>query len=432
MRKITIIILTYNNLELTQKCLASIKKYTPKDLYELLVIDNNSTDETVAYLKNEPDIRSVFLPASIGFHKGCNLGLNLTTDTDILFLNNDTIVTPNWLENLQKCLYSNESIGAVGAVSNDNANLQGASFDVTNPLDIDELIIKNNQSDPQKWEEKVCLIGFCMLIKREVINRLSGFDEGYSPGYIEDNDLSLQILKLGYKLYLCHDAFIFHALGSSFRQDTEKFNNLILTNRQYFYQKWHFPVFAFDHFKNSSLFLAANPQKILDYHCEIGASTLKIKYLYPKACVIGVEKNRHQRVFASLFTKVYQDLKDLKDLTFDTIFIGDFLEQTANPLIFLHKLATYLKDGGYIIGEFHNLCSFRNYELFLKEEWYYTNFFQKHSYTKNDIMKMFTSLGFKNGTFYPFSHTLTPLEEGKSKALPFDSSIYYYAFRFQK
>lgn len=69
MRKITIIILTYNNLELTQKCLASIKKYTPKDLYELLVIDNNSTDETVAYLKNEPDIRSVFCRLILAFLK---------------------------------------------------------------------------------------------------------------------------------------------------------------------------------------------------------------------------------------------------------------------------------------------------------------------------------------------------------------------------
>ena len=63
------------------------------------------------------------------------------------------------------------------------------------------------------------------------MDQLNGLDEGYTPGYIEDNDLSLNIIKLGYRLMLCHDSFIHHYLGTSFRKDEDKFNKIILKNR---------------------------------------------------------------------------------------------------------------------------------------------------------------------------------------------------------
>lgn len=260
-RKTSIIILTYNHLDYTKDCIESIRRYTEKDTYEIVVVDNASSDETVNWLKEQKDLKIVFNKENVGFPKGCNLGIELAEqENDILLLNNDTIVTENWLSNLQTCLYSDEKIGAVGAISNHDANLQGCSFTYDDFDQMQKLALKNNQSDPSKWEEKVCLIGYCMLIKRSVMNQVKGLDEEFSPGYIEDNDLSLQIVQLGYRLMLCHDAFIHHYLGTAFHKNPLQFLQLLQKNRTYFEQKWGFSCFEFDKAKNASIFLAFPPE----------------------------------------------------------------------------------------------------------------------------------------------------------------------------
>ena len=431
--KTSIIILTYNNLALTIDCIESIRKYTKKDTYEIIVVDNHSTDDTVSWLKDQEDLQVILNKENVGFPKGCNIGIaNASKDNDILLLNNDTIVTTNWLENLQTCLYSDLKIGAVGAVSNNGANLQGCDFTYENFEQMQELVIKNNVSDPSKWEEKICLIGFCMLIKREVIDLLEGLDEGYTPGYIEDSDLSLRIINLGYKLMLCHDAFIHHYLGTSFRKNEERFNQLILKNRAYFERKWNFSVFAFDETKNFSSFLAIEPKRMLDYHCEIGASLLRLTYLFPEASLYGVEEDYHKRKISSLVGNVLDNIEEFPYETFDTIFIGNELEKVENPLIFLHEIKKYLQPGGYLIGEFHNICLVTNFLLLKREEWYYTNFEKRNHFAKKDIERMFQEENFENGVFYPYMKELSDLEKEEDSTLTFDSSIYYYAFRFQK
>ena len=114
----SIIILTYNQLAHTKNCLASIRQFTRPEEYEIIVVDNCSTDETVAWLKQQKDIRAIFNNENKGFPAGCNQGIRIARGSEILLLNNDTIVTPNWLNNLKRALYSDASIGAVGPVTN--------------------------------------------------------------------------------------------------------------------------------------------------------------------------------------------------------------------------------------------------------------------------------------------------------------------------
>ena len=215
MHKTSIIILTYNNLKYTKECLESIQKYTEDGSYELIIVDNHSTDQTVDWLKKQKDLKVIYNKENVGFPKGCNQGIAIADPyNDILLLNNDTIVTTNWLKNLQTCLYSDPTIGAVGPTCNQNENLQGAKFTYETFPEMQEKALRNNISDPNRWEEKVFLIGFCLLIKREVINKIKTLDEAYTPGYIEDNDLCLRILNENYRLMLCHDVFIHHYLGT--------------------------------------------------------------------------------------------------------------------------------------------------------------------------------------------------------------------------
>lgn len=429
-RKTSIIILTYNNLDKTRDCIESIRKYTDKDSYEIIVVDNNSTDDTKLFLEEQDDIKVIFNESNVGFPMGCNIGIANAEETyDILLLNNDTIVTKNWLSNLKKCLYSDEKIGAVGAVSNNGANLQGVDFTYNDFDEMQNLASKNNISDVKKWEEKVCLIGYCLLIKREVIDKLKGLDEGYTQGYIEDNDLSLNIIKLGYRLMLCHDSFIHHYLGTSFRKDEDKFNKIILKNRDYFEKKWNFNVFTFDSTKNNSIFLADFPNDVLDYNCGIGTSLLRIKYLFPNAKIIGLEKDVFKREIAEHFGTIVKDLDELNQ-KFDTIFIGNALETEEKPLYFIHNLKKYLKEDGVIIGEISNIASLKNIMLLLDNEWYYHNFTKQNHFTKKDLQTMFNNEGYKEEVIYPFKENLEDKNEISEKNK--NAINYYYSFKFIK
>ena len=107
----SIIILTYNHLEKTKKCIESIKTYTKNEVYEIIVVDNNSNDDTINWLKTQSDITVIYNKENRGFPSGCNQGISEANKSyDILLLNNDTIVTNNWLTNLRKCLYSKSNI----------------------------------------------------------------------------------------------------------------------------------------------------------------------------------------------------------------------------------------------------------------------------------------------------------------------------------
>ena len=108
-RKTSIIILTYNNLMYNNICIDSIRKYTKENSYEIIVVDNNSTDGTREWLKEQKDIKAILNDNNVGFPKGCNIGIAASAkENDILFLNNDTVVTPRWLDNLKISIYSDE------------------------------------------------------------------------------------------------------------------------------------------------------------------------------------------------------------------------------------------------------------------------------------------------------------------------------------
>ena len=205
-RKTSIIILTYNNLNYNMICLDSIRKYTTPQSYEIIVVDNSSTDGTVEWLKTQTDIKLILNNENLGFPKGCNIGIESSEkENDILFLNNDTKVTPRWLENLKICLYSDDKIGATASITNNCSNYQAINVPYKNIEDMINFADKNNVSSQEKWEQKSRLVGFCMLVKRDVFNKIGFFDESFTPGNFEDDDLCMRITKAGYKLMLCND-----------------------------------------------------------------------------------------------------------------------------------------------------------------------------------------------------------------------------------
>jgi len=246
----SIIILSYNTLDLTRLCVESIRQYTQDVPHEIIIVDNGSKDGSVDWLKKQSDIRCIFNKDNAGFPKGCNQGLAIAKGSELLLLNSDTIVTPRWLSNLRTALYSRPEVGAVSCMTNNISNMQSMPVSYHDVPGLFAFAESFNHSDPSKWERRLTLVGFCFLFKREIYTKLGGLDEQFSPGNYEDDDYSLRIWQAGYELLVCRDTMIHHFGSASFVQsaspavwekERKAHKRLLDKNQEKFLQKWHVP-----------------------------------------------------------------------------------------------------------------------------------------------------------------------------------------------
>ena len=413
--KTSIIILTYNNLDYNRICLESIRKYTTVGTYEIVIVDNKSTDGTREWLKEQSDIKLILNDENVGFPKGCNLGIEASEkDNDILLLNNDTKVTPRWLDNLKKCLYSYDKIGAVGSVTNNCSNYQTMNVPYSDIEDMIEFANSNNISAPEKWEQKARLVGFCMLIKRDVINKIGTLDERFTPGNFEDDDLCMRIIEAGYKLMLCNDSFIHHFGSTSFKKDYTKFNNVLRTNAQRFEEKWGFNSNYQSRLKFDVIERINEPKEkelnILEFDCGLASTLFRLKYMYPNAGLYGIETNKNItkicekmiEVMTEDFEEIYtMKFKESKINFFDYIILGNKLQLSKDPWKLLKEIKKFLKPGGYIIATIPNIMHHSVIKGLLNGTFLYNqNSILNRNYNKlftlSDIHKIFDDCGYIN------------------------------------
>lgn len=244
----SIVILNMNTLGHLRRCVESIRSYTAKGTYELIVVDNGSTDGSVPWIIAQPDIRHIINEKNEGFPKGCNQGMAIAKGSEILLLNSDVIVTPLWLSNMREVLYMENTVGAVSCVTNYCSN--GQQIDVPAELRYDNVAAiaafgeKYNKKIPQRLSFRNALVGFCFLFRASLYYQLGGLDEAFSPGNYEDDDYSLRIIQAGYRLICCEDTFIYHVGSASFAQTPEKrmwYEQILKRNEALFFSKWHVP-----------------------------------------------------------------------------------------------------------------------------------------------------------------------------------------------
>lgn len=241
--KTSIVILTLNEFAHTLRCLESIREYTLEP-YELIVVDNGSTDLTLSYMRLQPDVVLIENSENVGFAKGCNQGAALATGDHILYLNNDTIVTSNWLTNMLKVLHASEDVGMVGPFTNYSSAHQGIKVTYTNLWDLNKFAAQHAERLAGTVTEVRRLVGFCMLLKRSVQEEIGGFDERYGLGNYEDDDLCLRTALAGYRMLIANDAFIHHVGHVTTNQlEQASLSHLLQINRSRARSKWGIDIF---------------------------------------------------------------------------------------------------------------------------------------------------------------------------------------------
>ena len=241
--KTSIVILTLNQLPLTIQCLESIWKNTSTP-YELILVDNGSKDGTIEYLRNLGDrIILIENPHNFGFAKGCNQGTEVASGDQILFLNNDTILPPGWLEPMVEALYSDEDVGIVGPVTNYICGQQIIAVPYTQIGDMEPFAMAHMQKHKGDMQEVRRIVGFCLMARRSLLEDIGVFDERYGLGNYEDDDLCLRAVRAGYKLLIAWGSFIHHIGHASMGQsESASLGNLLQINREKSLQKWGLPV----------------------------------------------------------------------------------------------------------------------------------------------------------------------------------------------
>ncbi len=314
--KTLFVVISYNSCSLMMQNLESIRRTGSPGSYKVVVVDNASTDGVTDYLSSQEDIIFISNKTNIGFGPACNQGVAATIGTeyedyDVFLLNNDTVMTSKALPVMKRALYSAPDIGAVGAVSNYAGNRQ----DIDVSFDTVEEYVKFgenlNISPEDAYTECVRLNGFAMLIRRDVWNMVGGLDDDFAPGYYEDDAISIEILKRGYRLLIANEAFIYHVGSASFVKVNK--SSLPLEHHKLFIQKYNFDILKYVYSSTALLSQVPFERKqsftALQIPCGLGADIKALGSLYPNASFCAVESDEVLYNIVSKTETVFQSIE---------------------------------------------------------------------------------------------------------------------------
>ncbi|WP_010271059.1 glycosyltransferase family 2 protein [Paenibacillus senegalensis] len=233
----SIIIPTYNGLPLLQSCIQAIQQHTSEP-YEIIVVDNGSKDGTNEYCRSM-GFTFASLAVNKGFPIACNIGLRMAAGDQLLLLNNDVIVSKDWLKNLLAGLYSGNDVGLIGPTSNRVSGRQQIRLNYQGLDGYPDAAARYMSSHEGVRLEVKRLVGFCLLFRRKVMEDIGLLDERFTPGHYEDDDYCYRARLRGYRLLIARDCYVHHLGSASFkRRKRMALRRLIANNRRKFIRKW--------------------------------------------------------------------------------------------------------------------------------------------------------------------------------------------------
>ena len=257
-RGIDVVVPVHDAREDVQRCLASVLRHGTGD-FRLVVVDDASTDPVlVARLdhlaRTEPRVLLLRNEVNQGFVQSANRGMNADSTRDVLLLNSDTEVPSGFLDRLRRAARHTARTGIVSPFTNDGTILSLPRWMTANPLpeglDVESFDALVAGTSPRTCPEIVTAHGFCMLIRRDVLDRVGVFDEAFGRGYGEENDLCERAKGAGFEVRACDDLFVWHRGSASFVGETDalKTANLAVLGERH--PRYHDDI---------QLFIRANP-----------------------------------------------------------------------------------------------------------------------------------------------------------------------------
>ncbi|WP_308642529.1 glycosyltransferase [Paenibacillus nuruki] len=258
----------YNAREELEECVASLLRHTDLENNRIIIIDDKSPDPSVnEYLMSMEKHKNIIVlqnENNLGFVGTVNKGMRYSLN-DVVLLNSDTVVTKRWMEKLREVAYSDTSIATVTPLTNNGSICSIPLFLEDNPIPdgytVDSFAYFVEKISLKLYPEVPTAVGFCMYIKRSVIEEIGFFDdETFGKGYAEENDFCCRVIEHGYRNVIDDHTFIYHKGSMSFQG--EKLNllnkNLKILNERYPYYD-----------KNVHDFIVRNPLKSIHNNVQL-------------------------------------------------------------------------------------------------------------------------------------------------------------------
>ncbi len=217
-RDVSIIIPCFNKVDYTVRCLTSLAEHTPDDRYEVVIVDNASSDATPDLCAQlDGDVVVIRNEVNLGFSKACNQGARAATGEHLLFLNNDTEALPGWLEPMLAIIDAESDVGAVGSkLLFPDDTLQHAGVivaEVEGGVAIsathEHYRLPRDHPPADIRRDLDIVTGACVLFRRDAFESSGGFDESYWNGY-EDVDLCLSLRDAGWRIVYEPASTLYH------------------------------------------------------------------------------------------------------------------------------------------------------------------------------------------------------------------------------
>lgn len=373
---VSIFVLALNNLEkYTRPCVECILKYTKEIDYELILVDNGSSDDTFEYFKTIEYSRKkiIHITKNVGSGFGMYQGFANCEGKYLVLLQYDLFVTKNWLSNLLKCAMSDENIGMVNPGLDYVSNFQAIDLKYKDFDDMQEKAAAYNISDAKKWEERLRLITLGTLFKKECLDVAGFMDYGYFHDFVDD-DITFRVRRAGYKAIFCRDTFICHA-GKVTDKGTEMAVKSLREGRELFKDRYYgvdawddvqYEVMMMEHIEAKPEYNNVIPQ-ILGIDVKCGGAILEVKNKLRNKGIMNSELSAFSteaKYFTDLSTicdqKVEVDRIEyfkeyFKLKKFDYIVIGKPINEYKDPYSIISSTLDLLNDDGQLLLKIKNV-----------------------------------------------------------------------------
>lgn len=207
-----LVIPVHNALRSTRACLASVRRFAPP-WARVVVVDDASGPETAAFLRAQEDVVLLENGENLGFVRSANRGLLHSDASWVCLLNSDTLLTEGALERMLAGCEKDPAIGLATPLSNGAVNL---SVKLPEGEDVFSFGRRVGRTSPARYPDAVTVVGFCLLVKRDVVTSLGVFDTIFDRGYCEETDLHYRARAAGRRCVVADDVWIHHRAGGSF------------------------------------------------------------------------------------------------------------------------------------------------------------------------------------------------------------------------